>query len=132
MNDPNLINFSSSIGNLTFNKKENYLLVELLPKRMDKLEEIEQHIHLISENVGTRLPVPTVVDIRALKGISKEVRDLMSKDKKATRQISCLAVIISSGISKIMGNIFMRFSKPDYPTRLFTDKQKAIDWILGQ
>tara|TARA_B100000809_G_scaffold630_2_gene701 strand:+ start:1943 stop:2338 length:396 start_codon:yes stop_codon:yes gene_type:complete len=39
------------------------------------------------------------------------------------------AIIISSGISSFIGNIFMYLNKPDLPTKLFSNKADALDWL---
>lgn len=75
------------------------------------------------------MPMPRLVDIRLLKGASKEVRDYMGNDKTATGQISKAAILLGSAITKILGNIFIRFGKPPFETKLFTDRNKAIDWL---
>lgn len=39
------------------------------------------------------------------------------------------AVIISSGTSSFLANMFMHFTKPKIPTKLFTNKTDAINWL---
>ncbi len=37
--------------------------------------------------------------------------------------------VISSPVSRVIGNFFMGLNKPISPTRLFTDPHKAIQWL---
>ncbi len=38
-------------------------------------------------------------------------------------------LLIGSPVSRVIGNFFMGLNKPIYPTKLFTDPQKAIRWL---
>ena len=41
------------------------------------------------------------------------------------------AFIINSKISQIVGNFFISLNPGKYPTKLFTDKKEAEDWLLS-
>ena len=41
------------------------------------------------------------------------------------------AMVISSYAHKLLANFYMRFNKPYKPTRIFTERTKAIDWLLS-
>lgn len=69
------------------------------------------------------------MDIRKVKGMTKEVRDLVNRADSIKKNVSGVAILLSSGVPKIIGNLFLRFSKPEYPTRLFTNKEKALEWL---
>jgi len=72
-----------------------------------------------------------LVNVKGIKGISKDVRDYINKREKETgSKAKKLAVIVGSSISRITGNIYLSFSKPAYPTKLFTNRDKALDWLL--
>lgn len=40
-----------------------------------------------------------------------------------------MAFVTGTFISKVLGNLFINFSKPPYPTRLFDTKEKAQVWL---
>jgi len=42
------------------------------------------------------------------------------------------AIVIGSRISSYFANLFLRFSKPKVPTRLFTKEDEAIIWLKAQ
>lgn len=52
---------------------------------------------------------------------------LASKEFSGNRQ--AIAIIAGSLASQIVSNFFIRFNKPHTPTRVFTNEQKAIDWL---
>lgn len=66
-----------------------------------------------------------LVDIRKVRSVSKEARDRFAKDDARIAN----ALLIGSIVSKLIGNFFMGFSKPVYPTKLFTSEEKAIKWL---
>lgn len=39
------------------------------------------------------------------------------------------AYIVKSLSQKLMGNVYLSFNKPNYPTRIFTDEELAITWL---
>ena len=40
------------------------------------------------------------------------------------------AVIVENSMYQLAANFFSNFNKPIFPFKAFTDKQKAIDWLL--
>lgn len=45
--------------------------------------------------------------------------------------VSAVAVIVSTPLSRMMGNFFISVSKPTAPTKLFDDESSALDWLKG-
>ena len=69
-----------------------------------------------------------LLDISNLKSISAESRKYYGGTE--TTQIQhALAIITTSKFSKILGNFFMTFNRPKYPTKLFVDESMAIEWL---
>lgn len=42
------------------------------------------------------------------------------------------ALLISSQAHKLVTNFYIKFNKPVKPTKVFTDKNKAIEWLLEE
>ena len=40
-----------------------------------------------------------------------------------------LALCSDSMTHKVLGNVFIKFSRPHTPTKFFDDRQKAIEWL---
>jgi hypothetical protein len=40
-----------------------------------------------------------------------------------------MGIIVKSIFTRAMAELFMRFHKPPYPTRVFTDERAALDWL---
>ncbi len=43
--------------------------------------------------------------------------------------ITAIAMLINSPGSRIIGNFFLGINKPSVPTKLFNEKNKAIEWL---
>ncbi len=69
-----------------------------------------------------------LIDMTAISEISKEARDYFANERTASIQ-RATALLISSPVSRVIGNFFMGLNKPISPTRLFTDPREAIKWL---
>lgn len=47
-----------------------------------------------------------------------------------TNHLNAVALVISSPLSEMIGNFFVRLNKPDVPTAFFADQETAIPWLL--
>jgi hypothetical protein len=59
--------------------------------------------------------------------ISKEARDYYSNHPPLA---IAAALIVKSGIQRILGNFFLGMNKVKVPIRLFTNEQEAVEWLL--
>lgn len=94
------------------------------------LPELKGHIAKIQAHFKEQLPLPVLVDYARLKKSSKESRDYIASAEMRS-VFSAAAVMINSSLAKIAGNLFLQFSKPQYPTKLFTpgEEAKALEWL---
>jgi len=90
------------------------------------IEGAKEHVQLISDHFGDN--ILAIADIREIKQIPKEVRDFFASSA-ADNAAKASAILINSGVSKIIGNLFLLFNKPKYPTKLFRDDKKALEWL---
>ena len=75
-------------------------------------------------------PRPALADIRGVKSETRESRDYWAaKDRSA--DFTAAALLVESGISRVLGNFFLGVAKPGYPTKLFTSESAAIEWLKG-
>ncbi len=49
--------------------------------------------------------------------------------KQYSQHVNALALYSKSITHNILGNVFMKFSRPHTPTKFFDDKQKALNWL---
>lgn len=68
-----------------------------------------------------------LVDSRRLQKFDSELRVFAQENSPLF--FKKYAVIISSGTSSFLANMFMHLTKPKIPTKLFTNKADAIKWL---
>ena len=71
---------------------------------------------------------PYLLDARKLRSINKEARDYFASEESEKCMVAG-AILVDSSITTIIGNFFLKINKPSIPTRIFTDKEKALDWL---
>lgn len=49
--------------------------------------------------------------------------------KEYAEHAHALALCSDSMTHKVLGNVFIKFSRPHTPTKFFDDRQKAIEWL---
>lgn len=132
MKTQNTINFSTPVAEVTFYKEEDYAHKQYRAKHLSRLDDIIAHTEILGQELEEYLPLNILADIRKVKGTSKEVRDYGGKNEAVLQKMKKLAILLNSGLSKVIGNIFLKFNKPSYETRLFTDEAKAKEWLLSE
>jgi len=71
---------------------------------------------------------PMFSDIRLAKNGSRKARERLSKTDGAER-VSAVAVLVSSNVHKVLFNFFNSIYKAPAPTKIFTDKEQALEWL---
>ncbi len=102
---------------------ENYI-------RSGMLIEAEDLVLLkkISSEIAGNKPYVLLIVTGELATYTKEAREL-SASKAFIDKAVAKAVLIESIAQKIIGNFYLKVSKPYLQTRLFSDREKAIDWL---
>jgi hypothetical protein len=72
----------------------------------------------------------TLVDARNIRSnMSHKARDYFAKNEKITNIRKGQAIVVNSLHIKLLANFYMNFHKPSDPVKIFTDYDKAKDWI---
>lgn len=74
-------------------------------------------------------PALLLIDSRMLRHMTPQVRAYYVSEETA-RIIRALAIVIGSPLSRLMGNVFLRFQNSRVPTKLFTDDAQAVRWLV--
>jgi hypothetical protein len=73
-----------------------------------------------------------LIDIRNIGSITREARrHFASKELSDLYQTHALALVIGSPIGSMIGNIWQSINRPPHPMRLFTNPEKAAEWLLS-
>lgn len=52
-------------------------------------------------------------------------------DTSGNHYTHCDAIVITNLAQKIIANFYIKFNKPQMPTKVFTSTEKAIEWIFS-
>lgn len=103
------------------------IFVKWTHKIYDDLEAIKTHVFEYQAGVK-HLPQIILSDIRNVKSVSRPVRDFLSST--AIIQPIAHAMLANSALARMIGNLYLRFNKPVYPNKIFSDQKLAEAWLL--
>lgn len=89
----------------------------------DAVENLEA-IHKIANGEKYCL----LVDARVTVRVSPEAR-VHSAAANNHKNLIARAIIVNSLANKLVGNFLINYNKPNAPTKLFSEEQKALDWL---
>ena len=78
---------------------------------------------------GNRL-CGNLIDIRNMLFIDSKTRSYAAAQFR--EHVAGTAIVLESKISSYFANVYLKFSQPKTPTRLFTSESEAIEWLLAQ
>jgi hypothetical protein len=82
----------------------------------------------ISAEMVNHTPRPLLCDLTNVVKMTQDCRRHFAGPEHA-KTFSKAALIVTSPISRIIGNFFLGLNKPLKPTRLFTNKGDALVWL---
>lgn len=62
--------------------------------------------------------------------MTPEARATFADEMKTGFETEKMAIYVNSLAYRIMANFFIRFDKPPIPTKLFSNRNKAIKWLI--
>ena len=93
------------------------------------LDTVEKMTHIGDSWCEERL-CANLIDIRDMLFIDSKTRAYAAEQYRP--HVAGAAILIDSKISSYFANIFLKFSKPKFPTRLFTNEEDAVKWLKEQ
>lgn len=116
----------SELGILTF-RNDEILTFEPKPGVKEQtVESMKMDFEILKEWACDR-KFGFLVDSRSFKKFDSDVR--VYAQEKAPLFADMYAIIISSGMSSFLANMFIYMNKPVIPTKTFTTKEKALTWL---
>jgi len=90
---------------------------------MEVMESVfEQHLQITTDKR------PILADCASVASVDYDAQQFVSNDEPVALT-SALAVVVKSAFTRAMGEMFMMFHKPPYPTRMFQNKEDALEWL---
>jgi hypothetical protein len=100
----------------------------MLPGAEDNLETAKENVSAgIKVSRGEKRPL--LLDISNIKSMDRDARIYYANSEKREGAEKAVALLIKSPLSRMIGNLFLGLNKSTLPTRLFTDENKALEWL---
>jgi hypothetical protein len=106
---------------------DNIVLLEEKPNAMIELADAVETSAEVNKLHGDG-KWGLLVDIRNMKSVTKEARDYYGHEDTAPFCCAC-ALLVNSYFSTLIANFFISFTKLSKPTKLFSSKEEAIEWL---
>ena len=71
--------------------------------------------------------VRLLIDIRQMNSVERSARNRFGN----ADLVKAAALVVETALSRTLGNFYIGLTHKRFPTKLFTDEDKAIDWLLG-
>jgi len=86
-----------------------------------------QKITEIAANLAGDIVHANLVDIRQMTFMSSEARKHFGGQNKST--VKAVAIVMNAKLHRPLVNLYLKFSHPSLPTRMFDEETKARDWL---
>jgi|ERR1700722_5120428 len=80
-----------------------------------------------SETLSEKKPYVILSDVRVTMDVTHEGKRLAAKASPLHRGT---AVLVKNTLYQYAVTLFSKFDKPEFPYRVFTDEQEALNWLL--
>lgn len=77
-------------------------------------------------SAGTKGPI--LIDLRNLVSSDNATRAYLATPE-AEKYLSAGAMLITNEIQKLLMNLYLKIDKPNLPARVFTNREKALEWL---
>jgi len=110
--------------------EDGLVIVKIRDNAYQSIEDAKANLATaISATAGRRRPL--LIDIRTAQPLDADARHHYS-GQTLVDGFSALALLVeSSPFGRMMGNVYLRVARPGVPTRLFTEKRRALEWLIN-
>ncbi|MCH2043361.1 MAG: hypothetical protein MK212_04415 [Saprospiraceae bacterium] len=93
------------------------------------IEDVKESMEVIRSFVPQGKKILYIADLSKLRGMDKDARDFAEKSTVFSDMIIANAMLVSNSISRMVGNFLIGWNKGSIPAKLFTDIDKAVEWL---
>ncbi|WP_028979414.1 hypothetical protein [Sporocytophaga myxococcoides] len=120
----NTATFENSLISLSYLGK--MLLVDYKKRAIIDLKAAKKSVQE-REKFTKNTPTLVIADFTKIDYVTTEARTFFAGP--SNKKTMATAIIFSSKIQEVMGNIYIKFNKPKIPVRLFTRISDAQEWL---
>ncbi|HET6226346.1 MAG TPA: hypothetical protein VFF27_08710 [Bacteroidia bacterium] len=118
----------TKVAVISYNAIERIVIMRILDGAEIELENAHQNQEAVKQLTNNEKHL-LIVDARSVDVyVSKEARAYSAEFKQNDPCIA-KAFIINSTANRLIGNFYINFNKPKVPTKLFSNEEKAVEWL---
>lgn len=121
-------NATNSSTGLTWLDKSGIIIAVANEHELHTLKDAQEN-HAITMALSHGIRRPFLIDMTKVKSMSREARAFYA-GPEPSKALNAVAIVTHSNIGKLVANFFLGLTKPQLPTRLFTNTDSAIKWLL--
>lgn len=91
------------------------------------IEDVKENVTAFGQLTGNK-KVPVLIIGGSFSSLAPETRNFMASEE-SLKYSKAEAFLITSLAQKLLINFYIKFDKPLVPTRVFTKKEEAINWL---
>jgi hypothetical protein len=96
---------------------------------LEDMEELLKHLYIFTGNKRLK----RLVVCTKKSSLNMEARHYLQDENQVRKDtIIAEAVVVTSLAQKMMTNFYLKFMKDIFPSRFFTDTEKAKEWLKAQ
>jgi hypothetical protein len=111
-------------------RPDGILVFKYRDQVVDTRETASENIQTFRRYFPEAVPGPLLILFGKVANLRPGARSHYAKSEEASITATRVALLIDSHVSRVIGNIFMGLDRPEVLTRLFTNEEKAIKWLL--
>ncbi len=108
-------------------RPDNIVQIQCAPNTVMTIDEGKLSTKMVGQIVNGN-PLPLLCDLTNVVKMTQDCRKHFAGAEHAAVFSKC-ALIVTSPLSKIIGNFFLGANKPLRPTKLFTDAEEGLRWL---
>lgn len=106
--------------------EDGIIRIKTFPNSQMNLDDAKEGSRIVEKLSKGKGPV-IFIDMREATSMNRESRKYYSELESNI----AVALLVESPLSKVISNFFMGLNKTSYPLKIFSSKEKALDWLKG-
>ena len=118
------------LATLQYNEEKNILFYRVKQDQVVDVAEIKEMLVYVQEFMGPKEHY-AVVDFGGNLSSSSQARDIYAQSPYIQQYRIADAFLVKSLSVRLIANFFINVTKPKVNTKLFTEEDKAVNWLEG-
>jgi hypothetical protein len=127
LNENEIISKGIVVPYYLYLRSDGIMYVRISPEKEETVELVKEMVKKMGEMVNYK-QVPVLAKHEEFALPEKDNREYWAT-KEACPYSKADAFMINSIAMKLISNFYLKFNKPERPTRMFTDEKEAIAWL---